>query len=438
MKISAKKRIAKGVGLVGASVAVLGAVLPTLDIFADADSVMTPTFGGESNNNIRNPDRGFYFPIYVDGSNLDTFDQNAFSSNLAAMSQSYPYMSIIQVNINAAEIIGLVENRTISFHHISDSRLQNLEKIFTAIRNNGFKAIVNFDAITYDGMNSSYKMKLDYNGYGFETAFMADMVETAIKDITPILVANDDIIMMTSDGCSGSDFSQDEYSSMYRKLYVSSTWREDQYKTLTTSATSISDQVTLASVKAMAEDYVKADRELVTRATMSQLRPDNAGNTAWKDDGWLATYTPWSLTMCKDGQFEDDCICIDDTNNQLWIVEQLQLKSAINKHAMPTTMSIQRFSPTLRLRFKRESLSMPETAEISIDFSLYELISDMKEGYRPTVQDKNIHADFVSFVQKVIEFGNKESRIILIPKESDKDYKMIFEETDFGYEFKVV
>ena len=81
---------------------------------------------------------------------------------------------------------------------------------------------------------------------------------------------------------------------------------------------------------------------------------------------------------------------------------------------------------------------MPETAEINIDYALYELISDMKEGYRPTVQDKNIHADFVSFVQRLIEFGNKESRIILIPKESDKDYKMIFEETDFGFEFKVV
>jgi len=81
---------------------------------------------------------------------------------------------------------------------------------------------------------------------------------------------------------------------------------------------------------------------------------------------------------------------------------------------------------------------MPETAEISIDFALYELISDMREGYRPTVQDKNRHADFVSFVQRLIEFGNKETKIILIPKESDKDYKMIFEETDFGFEFKVV
>ena len=139
-----------------------------------------------------------------------------------------------------------------------------------------------------------------------------------------------------------------------------------------------------------------------------------------------------------DGQFDDDCICIDDSNEQMWIVEQLQLKSAINKGAIPTSTIIQRFSPTLSLRFKRESLSMPETAEISIDFALYELISDMREGYRPTVQDKNRHADFVSFVQRLIEFGNKETRIILIPKESDKDYKMIFEETDFGFEFKVV
>ena len=62
----------------------------------------------------------------------------------------------------------------------------------------------------------------------------------------------------------------------------------------------------------------------------------------------------------------------------------------------------------------------------------------MKEGYRPTVQDKNHHADFVSYIQKMIEFGNKSSRIILIPKENSKKEKIIFEETDFGFEFKVI
>ena len=136
-----------------------------------------------------------------------------------------------------------------------------------------------------------------------------------------------------------------------------------------------------------------------------------------------------------DGQFGDNRICIDNTNDHIWIVEELQLKPAINKNAVLMSGSIQRFSPTLSLRFQQDDT---ETAEINIDLALYELISDMKEGYRPTVQDKNQHADFVSFVQKLIDFGNKSSRIILVPKGSDKDYKMIFEETDFGFEFKVV
>lgn len=139
-----------------------------------------------------------------------------------------------------------------------------------------------------------------------------------------------------------------------------------------------------------------------------------------------------------DGKFEDNHICIDDTNDQLWVLEQLQIKSVINKNAQQINGNIQRFSPSLILRFKKSDLAMGESAELNVDFALYEMISDMKDGYRPTVQDKNRHADFVSFVQRLIEFGNKSERVMLIPKESDKNYKMIFEETEFGYEFKVV
>lgn len=138
------------------------------------------------------------------------------------------------------------------------------------------------------------------------------------------------------------------------------------------------------------------------------------------------------------GQFEDDYICIYDTNDQLWLLEQLQIKSVINKNAQKNNGTIQRFSPSLILRFQKANSSTNETAELNMDFSLYELVSDMKDGYRPTVQDKNRHADFVSFVQQLIEFGNKSEKIMLVPKESDKTYKMVFEETEFGYEFKVV
>lgn len=142
--------------------------------------------------------------------------------------------------------------------------------------------------------------------------------------------------------------------------------------------------------------------------------------------------------MNWDGQFDSDTICIDDSNEKFWVLEQLLLKPSIYSNRPSADSVVQRFSPTVKLRFRKDSDSNLETAEISMDYSLFEMISAMKEGYRPTVQDKNQHTDFVSFIQRVIEFGNKATRIVLIPKEQEHDYRVVFEKTDFGYEFKVV
>lgn len=142
--------------------------------------------------------------------------------------------------------------------------------------------------------------------------------------------------------------------------------------------------------------------------------------------------------MNWDGQFDSDTICIDDSNEKFWGLEQLLIKPAIYKVQTPKTGDVLRFSTTLKLRYRKASETELETAEISMDYALFEIISAMKDGYRPTVQDKNQHADFVSFVQRVIEFGNKASRIELIPKDNEHDYKVVFEKTDFGYEFRVV
>lgn len=140
--------------------------------------------------------------------------------------------------------------------------------------------------------------------------------------------------------------------------------------------------------------------------------------------------------MSWNGQFDDDYICIDDSNDQVWVLEQLQLKSAINKNAKHIDGTIDRFFPNLRLGFKRDDQSKVVT--VSVDFALFELICNMREGYRPTIQDKNRHADFVSSIQQLIDFGNKYSRITIIPKDGSQSVKMVFEETEFGYEFKVV
>lgn len=142
--------------------------------------------------------------------------------------------------------------------------------------------------------------------------------------------------------------------------------------------------------------------------------------------------------MSWDGQFDSDSVCIDDSNESFWITEQLMLQPSIFKPKSVNEEEIQRFSTNIRIRLKKKDGSDLETAEIDMDYALFEMIADMREGYRPTVQDKNRHTDFVSFVQRLIEFGNKGTRIELIPKDCEKNIKIVFEQNDFGYEFRVV
>jgi DNA phosphorothioation-dependent restriction protein DptF len=143
-----------------------------------------------------------------------------------------------------------------------------------------------------------------------------------------------------------------------------------------------------------------------------------------------------NAVLSWDGQFDSDTICIDDSNNRFWVLEQLQIEP-LPYMRDPEDGEVLRFSTTLKLRFQKENSDL-DTAEISVDYALFEMISAMREGYRPTVQDKNQHTDFVSFVQRLIEFGNKASRISLIPKDGEHAYKIVFERNAFGYSFKVV
>ena len=143
-----------------------------------------------------------------------------------------------------------------------------------------------------------------------------------------------------------------------------------------------------------------------------------------------------NAVLSWDGQFDSDTICIDDSNNRFWVLEQLQIEP-LPYMRDPEDGEVLRFSTTLKLRFRKENCDI-DTAEISVDYALFEMISAMREGYRPTVQDKNQHTDFVSFVQRLIEFGNKATRIILIPKDGDQNTRYIFEKKAFGYSFKVV
>lgn len=191
----------------------------------------------------------------------------------------------------------------------------------------------------------------------------------------------------------------------------------------------------IARLKAMEHNLNRSEKEIRFEQYLSYLYNQNSGN----EKKLAALYESTKKAVLNwDGEFGGDSICIDESNEHNWILEELKLKAAINKDAPKITGEIKRFSPTISLRYKKDGQDNTKPVTIKIDFALYELISDMKAGYRPTIKDKNRHTDFVSFVQQLIELGNKEERVTIIPKDGDKKYQIVFEENDFGFEFKVV
>lgn len=191
----------------------------------------------------------------------------------------------------------------------------------------------------------------------------------------------------------------------------------------------------IARLKAMEHNLNRSEKEIRFEQYLSYLYNQNSGN----EKKLAALYESTKKAVLNwDGEFGGDFICIDESNEHNWILEELKLKAAINKDAPKITGEIKRFSPTISLRYKKDGQDNTKPVTIKIDFAFYELISDMKAGYRPTIKDKNRHTDFVSFVQQLIELGNKEERVTIIPKDGDKKYQIVFEENDFGFEFKVV
>ncbi len=191
----------------------------------------------------------------------------------------------------------------------------------------------------------------------------------------------------------------------------------------------------IARTKAIKEEYKSSQQKKLLSEFITYLFYRYSGREKQLKKLYESTK---KAVLNWDGQFDTEYICIDDSNERFWVVEQLQVETALFGDVDEEVDEVLRFSTNVRLRFKKSGGETINSATIDMDYALFELVTAMREGYRPTVQDKNKHTDFVSFVQQMIEFGNKSKRIELLPKDNEKDYRIIFEENEFDHDFKVV
>lgn len=134
------------------------------------------------------------------------------------------------------------------------------------------------------------------------------------------------------------------------------------------------------------------------------------------------------------GTYGTDLIRIDDSSDDYSILEQLNIRYDVAQGSGDD--EVLQFAPVIIVRFSNETKT--EQVSFSIDYSLYRVIMAMKDGYCPTSQDRNVHADFSSGIMALSEFGTKKSRVYIVSKRKTSNMKFLLEESDFGYSFKEV
>ena len=95
--------------------------------------------------------------------------------------------------------------------------------------------------------------------------------------------------------------------------------------------------------------------------------------------------------------------------------------------------TLEQFIPFIVVKFENQKTK--DIIALDIDYSLYELLYKLKQGYIQTADDRNNHADFISFIEKILKTGSAEENILVV---SEDGRKASIERTKFGYRFKVV
>ena len=135
------------------------------------------------------------------------------------------------------------------------------------------------------------------------------------------------------------------------------------------------------------------------------------------------------------GNEEQDNICFDDSHKGISLYENIEFEPYLDISGnVKNDDELQRFVTFITVKYENKKTG--EIISLDIDYSLYELIYKLAAGYIQTAEDRNNHADFISFIQKMLRTGSADKEIFLV---TDDNRKAIIEKTKFGvYKFKVV
>lgn len=137
------------------------------------------------------------------------------------------------------------------------------------------------------------------------------------------------------------------------------------------------------------------------------------------------------------GEAEKNHINIFVGKNQVKykVSEEIELKADASNLPNNKESELIKFLTEMDIRYKGDKLD--RSCGIDVDYSLYELLIRVGNGYRPNKKDKNHFIKFIEFINKIECAGSQNSQLIFTEKnrEENKKYRLEFDEEFEIYRF---
>ena len=137
------------------------------------------------------------------------------------------------------------------------------------------------------------------------------------------------------------------------------------------------------------------------------------------------------------GEAEKNHINIFVGKNQVKykVSEEIEIKADASNLPNNKESELIKFLTEMDIRYKGDKLD--RSCGIGVDYSLYELLIRVGNGYRPNKKDKNHFIKFIEFINKIECAGSQNSQLTFTEKnrEENKKYRLEFDEEFEIYRF---
>lgn len=128
-------------------------------------------------------------------------------------------------------------------------------------------------------------------------------------------------------------------------------------------------------------------------------------------------------------------IFVGKTQVKYKVSEKLELKADTSSLPINKDSELIKFLTEMEIRYKGDNLDT--SCSIDIDYSLYDLLIRVGNGYRPNKKDKNNFIKFIEFINKIECAGSQNNQLTFTEKnrEKNKKYRLEFDEEFEIYRF---